>query len=149
MDDPIFVFAGSYSSLASAEGDYEILRLLHNCDEIGSYDAAVISRGRDGGLTLHKCERATGRDPWTGVAAGAAGAVLCPSLDGSDADGPELDAWIARIERGIPRADAEEMGALLEEDRAGLVVVGVETDARRIEQTAVEAIRATLTYAGR
>jgi hypothetical protein len=40
------------------------------------------------------------------------------------------------------------MAALLEADRAALVVVGVEADAGRIEQTAVEAIRATLTYSG-
>jgi hypothetical protein len=148
MDDPIFVFAGSYANLASAEGDYEVLKLLHSCDEIGSYDAAVISRGRDGTLSVHKCERPTPRDPWTGVAAGAASAVLCPGLAASGAGGPELDAWIARIARGIPRGDAREMGALLEEDRAALVVVGSAGDIGRIEQTAVEATRAALRFTG-
>jgi len=148
MDDPIFVFAGSYSSLASAEGDYEVIKLLHSCDEIGSYDAAVISKGRDGVLSVHKSARPTPRDTWTGVAAGAASAVLCPGIAGSDADGPELDAWVARIADGIPRGDATEMAALLKEDRAALVVVGIEADARRVEQTAVEATQATLTYAG-
>jgi hypothetical protein len=148
MDDPLFVFAGSYGDLASAEGDYEVIKLLHSCDEIGAYDAAVIARERDGTLTVHKCAKPTPRDSWTGVAAGAASAVLCPGLAGSDADGPDLDAWIARIAEGIPRGDATEMGALLEEDRAALVVVGIEADARRIEQTAVEATQAKLTYTG-
>lgn len=148
MDDPIFVFAGSYSSVASAEGDYEVIKLLHSCDEIGSYDAAVISKGPDGVLSVHKSARRTPRDTWTGVAAGAASAVLCPALAASDADGPELDAWIARIAEGIPRGDATEMAALLEEDRAALVVVGIEADARRIEQTAVEATQSRLAYTG-
>ena len=148
MDDPIFVFAGRYGSVASAEGDYEVIKLLHSCDEIGSYDAAVISKGHDGVLSVHKSARRTPRDTWTGVAAGAASAVLCPGIAGSDADGPELDAWIARIADGIPRGDATEMAALLKEDRAALVVVGIEADARRIEQTAVEATQATLTYTG-
>jgi hypothetical protein len=149
MDDPIFVFAGSYGDIASAEGDYEVIKLLHSCDEIGSYDAAVISRGRDGMLTVHKSEKPTPRDPWTGVAAGAASAVLCPGLARSDAERPELDAWVARIAEGLSRGQAEEMGALVEEDRAALVVVGTETDAGRIEQTAVEANRTTLNYTGR
>jgi len=148
IDDPIFVFAGSYGSVASAEGDYEVIKLLHSCDEIGSYDAAVISKGHDGVLSVHKSARPTPRDTWTGVAAGAASAVLCPGIAGSDADGPELDAWIARIAEGIARGEATEMAALLKEDRAALVVVGIEADARRIEQTAVEATQATLAYAG-
>jgi hypothetical protein len=148
MDGPIFVFAGSYGNLASAEGDYEVIKLLHSCDEIGSYDAAVISRGRDGRLAVHKSEKRTPRDSWKGVAAGAASAVLCPGLAAPDAGGPELDAWIARIAAGIPRGEATAMSALLEEDRAALVVVGAVADAARIEQTAVEANRATLTYAG-
>jgi hypothetical protein len=148
MDGPIFVFAGSYGDIASAEGDYEVIKLLHSCDEIGSYDAAVISRDRDGTLTVHKSERPTPRDPWTGVAAAAASAVLCPGLAASGASGPELDAWIARIAEGLPRGDATEMGALLEQDRAALVVVGLEADVARIEQTAVEAVRTTLARTG-
>jgi hypothetical protein len=147
MDDPIFVFAGSYGDITSAEGDYEVIKLLHSCDEIGAYDAAVISRDRDGTLTVHKSEKPTPRDSWTGVAAGAASAVLCPDLAALDADGPDRDAWVARIAEGIPRGDAREMAALLEEDRAALVVVGTEADAGRIEQSAVEATRATLRYA--
>jgi hypothetical protein len=91
---------------------------------------------------------ATATSRATGVAAGAASAVLCPALAASDPRGPELDAWIARIAEAIPGGDAREMAALLEADRAALVVVGVEADAGRIEQTAVEAIRATLTYSG-
>ena len=85
MDDPIFVFAGSYGSVASAEGDYEVIKLLHSCDEIGSYDAAVISKGPDGLFSVHKSARRTPRDTWTGVAAGAASAVLCPALAAPDA----------------------------------------------------------------
>jgi hypothetical protein len=40
------------------------------------------------------------------------------------------------------------MGALLEQDRAALVVVGLEADVARIEQTAVEAVRTTLAHTG-
>jgi hypothetical protein len=98
-----FLFAGTYTDLASAEGDYEVIKLLHSCDEIGSYDAAVLIRGRDGTLTVRKS-----------------------------------------VAGGISPADVDAIGALLDEDRAALVVMGSEADAGRIQQTAVEATRTTL-----
>ena len=44
------------------------------------------------------------------------------------------------------RADADEIGELLEEGRAALIVVGIQEDAGRIEQTAVQARRSTLRH---
>jgi hypothetical protein len=55
-----------------------------------------------------------------------------------------IHAWLSNLGRGISRADSDEIGALLEADRAALVVVGLETDAGRIEQSAVEATRSVL-----
>jgi hypothetical protein len=150
MAKPMFLFAGTYPNIASAEGDYEVIKLLHSCEEIGSYDAAVIARASDGTVTVHKSEKPSPRGAWIGVAAAAASAVarpsLLPSLVESDAGGPGLEAWMGHLADGISGADAKEIGALIEEDHAALVVVGVESDAGRIEQTAVEATRATLKY---
>jgi hypothetical protein len=117
----MFLFAGVYANLAAAEGDYEVIKLLHSCDEIGSYDAVVIGRQSDGSVTVHKGEKPTPDAAWIG-----------------------LGAWLANLGRGISRADSDEIAALLEEDRAALLVVGLETDAGRIEQSAVEATRSVL-----
>jgi hypothetical protein len=118
---PMFLFAGVYANIAAAEGDYEVIKLLHSCDEIGSYDAVVIGRQSDGSVTVHKGEKPTPDSAWIG-----------------------LGAWLGHLDLGISRADSDEIGALLEEDRAALVVVGLETDAGRIEQSAVEATRSVL-----
>jgi hypothetical protein len=109
----MFLFAGVYPNIASAEGDYEVIKLLHSCGEIGAYDAAVFARGRDGRAAVHKSEKPT-------------------------------EAWLEPLLDGMPPGDANELRALLEEDRAALVVAGLDPDARRIEQTAVEATRTTL-----
>jgi hypothetical protein len=150
MDQPMFLFAGVYTTIASAEGDYEVIKLLHSCDEIGSYDAAVIAKRSDGTMTVHRTETPTVRGTWIGLAAAAATAVVCPSLlpslAESDAAGRGLEAWLGHLARGISGADAKAMGALIEEDLAALVVVGIEPDAGRIEQTAVEATGAMLKH---
>jgi hypothetical protein len=109
----MFLFAGAYAHIASAEGDYEVIKLLHSCGEIGAYDAAVMAKGSDGRAMVHKSEK-------------------------------PMEAWMERLVDGMSPADASEIRALLEEDRAALVVVGIEADAGRIEQTAVEATRTTL-----
>lgn len=109
----MFLFAGTYPNIASAEGDYEVIKLLHSCGEIGSYDSVVMATGSDGKATVHKSEK-------------------------------PMDAWMERLLDDLPPADADELRALLAEDRAALVVVGLDTDAGRIEQTAVEATRTTL-----
>jgi hypothetical protein len=127
MDQPMFVFAGAYRDLASAEGDYEVISLLHSCDEIGSYDAAVITKASDGTVAVRKTYES-----------------VLPGLRLADPSGAELEAWLGHLGHTVAAADAEEIGAVLGEDRAALVVVGSDADAARIEQTAVEATRAIL-----
>jgi hypothetical protein len=123
MEKPMFLFAGTYANIASAEGDHEVIKILHSCDEIGVYDAAVVARSSDDTVSVHKS-----------------------SLASSTAAEAWLEAWIGQLERGLSRDDATEIRALLVQDRAALVVVGSETDADRIQQTAVEATRATLKH---
>ncbi len=121
MDGPMFLFAGVYPDLAGAEGGYGVIKLLHSCDEIGSYDAVVIGRQSDGSVTVHMNEKPPPEGVWIG-----------------------LDAWLGYLGRGISRADSDEVEVLLEENRAALVVVGLESDTSRIEQSAVEATRSVL-----
>jgi uncharacterized membrane protein len=147
---PMFLFAGAYDRVASAEGDYEVIKILHSVGEIGPCDAAVIAMPQDRRVEVHKAEKPTEKGAWIGLAARAGGAMvlphLLPSLLASGVPGAGLGAWFGHISHGISRVDAKAMRELIDEGRAALIVVGVQNDASRIEQTAVEASRASLKH---
>src|SRR3954471_19010614 len=79
-DRPMFFFAGVYDDVVDANADYEAIKALYEADDIGSYDAAVIRKQADGKIKISKTEKPTKHGAWTGLAAGAATAVVFPFL---------------------------------------------------------------------
>ena len=146
-DKPMFFFAGVYDEVGGAEADYEAVKALYSSDDIGSYDAAIIRKQADGKVKVSKTEKPTHHGAWTGLAAGAAAAVAFPfllpalSISGMAAGGAGLGAWMAHLAHGTSRADAREVGTLLEEGEAMLIVVGVDKEAERVGQRATHAKR--------
>jgi uncharacterized membrane protein len=144
-DKPMFFFAGVYDDVVDANADYEAIKALHDADDIGSYDAAVVRKQADGKIKISKTEKPTQKGAWTGLAAGAATAVVFPFLlpaltvGGMAATGAGLGAWIGHLAHGTDRADAKEIGAMLETGDAALIVVGVDKDAARVEKVATRA----------
>lgn len=140
---PMFFFAGVYPDPASAEADYQAVRQLHADKEIGSYDAAVIVRERGGRIKVSKREKPTQHGGWIGLAAGAAAAIVFPALlPGvvvSGAAGAGMGAWIGHLAHGMSRADAREIGEMLDRGDAALIVVGVDRDAERVRRSATKA----------
>ena len=124
MSKPIFFFVGAYDHVASAEGDYEVMKILRSTGELGAYDAAVIAK-RDGEVQVHKAERPTEERTWIGLAA---------------------TVWFGRVSRAHCGLTPTRSESCSREGRAALIVVGIEEDAGRIEQTAVQAIRSTLRH---
>ncbi len=135
--DPMFLLEGVYGDVPSAEADYEALRGLREAGAIGSYDAAIVTRGADGRVHVTRSERPAEHGAWIGLAAGAALAVAAPVAMPAliAAGGAGLGAWVGRLARGISDADAQELAELLTEGGAALLVIGLERDARRIERT--------------
>jgi uncharacterized membrane protein len=146
-DQPMFFFAGVYDTAADADADYEAIKALHDAEEIGSYDAAIITKQADGKVKVSKTEKPTEHGAWIGLAAGAASAVvfpfLLPTLAVSGAAGAGLGAWIGHLAHGTDRDDAKEIGAMLDEGDAALIVVGIDRDAGRIEAVATRATKHT------
>jgi uncharacterized membrane protein len=146
----MFMFAAVYDSVVDADADYEAIKALHAGDAIGSYDSAIISRQADGKVKVTKTEKPTKHGAWIGVAAGAGAAVMFPfllpglSVAGMTAAGGGLGAWFGHLAHGTSRREAREMGALLDEGEAALVVVGIDHDAERIEQAVIRAKRHVL-----
>jgi uncharacterized membrane protein len=132
----MFFFTGVYENVADAERDYDAIKKLHEDGEIGSYDAAVLSKDADGEVQVHKDEKPTRHAGWVGAAAGAGVAILFPAtlavvLAGG---GAGVGAWFGHMAHGMKRHEAEEMATMLERGRAGLVVVGVDESAARVEE---------------
>ena len=140
---PMFLFAGVYDDIAQAEDDYADVKALHAANLIGSYDSAIITKGADGKVKVSKTEKPTQHGGWAGLAAGAAVAVVFPVAlpVAVAAGGAGLGAWIGHVAHGMSRSDAKEIGEMLDEGAAALIVIGVDKDAQRIEKAATRARR--------
>ena len=124
-DEPVFVFLATYTEEASARDDLEELRVLHARGLVGTYDAAVITRDDDGKVHVHKWEKPTQHAAWTGVAVGAVvGILFPPSIIAGAAVGGAAGGVIGHLWNGMSRKDMKELGELLDEGTAALVVVG-------------------------
>ena len=122
---PIFVYAATYDSTDEAWNDYDILRELHANKLVGTYDAAVVNKDVGGKVHVHKHEKPTQHGAWGGVAVGAlVGVLFPPSLVGAAAVGGVAGGLGGHLKKGISRGDAKELGEMLEEGEAALVVIG-------------------------
>jgi uncharacterized membrane protein len=124
-DRPIFVYAATYAERPDAEADYDTLLDLHAAKLVGTYDVALITKDLDGKVHVHKHEKPTQHGAWTGIAVGAVvGVLFPPSVLGAAAVGGVGGGVIGHLRRGMSRGDAKELGELLDEGQAALVIVG-------------------------
>ena len=124
-EDATFVFAGAYESEVDAQLDYEAIKELHAAGVIGGYDAAVIRKGDDGKVHVNKDETSTRKGAWGGAVVGAVvGILFPPSIIAGAAIGALAGGVGGHIFKGMSRSDMKDLGELLDEGQAGLVVVG-------------------------
>jgi uncharacterized membrane protein len=124
-DKPVFVYAATYAERSDAEADYDALLDLHAAKLVGTYDVALITKDTDGKVHVMKHEKPTQHGAWTGIAVGAVvGVLFPPSVIAGAAVGGVAGGVIGHVRRGMSRGDAKELGELLEEGQAALIVVG-------------------------
>ena len=124
-EDSTFLLVGAYASVDDAQADYQVVKDLHAEKVIGGFDAAVITKDDKGKVHVNKDETATRRGGWGGLGVGAlVGLIFPPSLIASAAVGAAVGAFGGHLSRGMSRSDMKELGELLEEGEAGLVVIG-------------------------
>ena len=124
-DNPFFIYAATYSSTDEAWGDYDILLGLHAEKLVGTYDAAVINKDANGKVHVHKHEKATQHGAWGGIAVGALiGVVFSPAVLGAAAVGGVVGGLGGHFKKGLSRGDMKELGELLDEGEAALLVIG-------------------------
>lgn len=132
--DTLFIAAASYASVDEAVRDYEAVKALyHEVKASDDFDAAVIAKGDDGKVAIVKKHEEPTRHGaahglgW-GLAAGAVAALFPPigilgALAVGGGAGAAIGAVSGHVSGGMKRDDLKELGDVLDEGQAGLIVV--------------------------
>ena len=132
--DTLFVAAASYETVDDALADYEAVNALYaEIRTSHDFDAAVIAKGRDGKVEIvRKHEEPTRHGAahglgW-GLAAGAVAALfpavgIIGALTVGGGAGAAIGAISGHVSGGMDRGDLKELGDVLDEGEAGLIVV--------------------------
>jgi uncharacterized membrane protein len=134
-ENPVFLYAGEYESVEDAKADLETLKELHREHLVGTYDAAVVTKNEEGKVKIvDKIEKPTQHGGWAGMAVGAAmGLIFPPGLLVGGLLGAGAGALIGHLEGGMSRSDVKEVGEMLDDSEAGLIVVGEATIERAVD----------------
>jgi len=132
----MFLYAGEYESVEEAKADLEVLKEFHREDLVGTYDAAVLTKNEEGKVEIvDKIEKPTQHGGWAGLAVGAAiGLIFPPSILVSGLVGAGAGALIGHLRGGMSNSDLKEVGEMLDESEAALIVVGEATIERALEE---------------
>lgn len=123
--ESVFIYVGTYTDADAAWTDYNVLKDLHAAGVVGTYDAAVVTKGADGKVHVNKDELPTRHGAWGGAAAGAlVGILFPPSLIGTALVGAAVGGVSGHLWRGMSRSDVKELGELIDAGQAALVIVG-------------------------
>ncbi len=124
-DRPVFIYLATYSDVAGAEADYDALLELHSAKLVGTYDVALVTKGDDGKIHVHKHEKPTQHGAWGGIAVGAAvGVLAAPAVIPAALVGGVIGGFGGHFRKGISRGDAKELGDLIDTGEATLLVIG-------------------------
>jgi uncharacterized membrane protein len=142
-DNPLFLYAAEYESVDDAKADLETLKEMHREHIVGTYDAAVVTKNEEGKVKIvDKIEKPTQHGGWAGAAVGAAiGLIFPPSILVSGLLGAGAGALIGHLEGGMSRSDVKEVGELLDNSEAALIVVGEATIERAVDDATKRAKR--------
>jgi uncharacterized membrane protein len=141
-DDPVFLYLGVYDDPREARDDLDIVRQLHATHIIGTYDAAVTTKDEKGDVHVEKHEKPTQHGAWWGLGAGAVvGILFPPALLGALAVGGLTGGLIGHFTRGMSRKDVHELGELLDEGQACLIVIGKDKLSGELEKAGIKARR--------
>ena len=138
--ESIFIFIGTYSDETQARDDYQVVKDLHSAGAVGTYDAAVVTKASNGKVHVNKDEMATRHGAWGGAAAGAViGILFPPSIIGTALAGAAIGGVGGHLWRGMSRADVKELGDIIDDGQAALVVVGESKMGQAVQKAARKA----------
>jgi len=138
--EAVFIYIGTYPSEAMARADYDVVKDLHAVGAVGSYDAAVVTKDDAGKVHENKDEMATRHGAWGGAAVGALiGILFPPAIIATAAVGAAVGGVSGHLWRGMSRSDVKELGELIDDGQAALVIVGESKVAEAVDKAALKA----------
>ena len=138
--EAVFIYIGTYPSEAAARADYDVVKDLHAVGAVGTYDAAVVTKDDAGKVHETKDEMATRHGAWGGAAVGALiGLLFPPAIIATTAAGAAIGGVSGHLWRGMSRADVKELGELIDDGQAALVIVGESKVAEAVDKAGLKA----------
>lgn len=126
---------GLYDDVATAERDYQSLKVLHSSGRVAAYDAAVVFKDHDGKVAIQDRKKDQATATWTGVGVGAfVGLLFPPAIVATALVGGVTGALVGRAHAGLTKREVEDLGDALQANEAALVVVGDAQLPERLEQ---------------
>ncbi len=138
--DAVFIYIGTYPSEAAARDDYDVVKGLHAAGAVGTYDAAVVTKDLAGKVHANKDEMATRHGAWGGAAVGAVvGILFPPAIIGSAIVGAAVGGVGGHLWRGMSREDVKELGEIIDDGQAALLIVGESKLQQAVDKAALKA----------
>src|SRR5215471_8314439 len=136
----VAIFIGTYPNEAGAQADYDVVKGLHEAGAIGTYDAAVVTKDESGKVHENKDEMATRHGAWGGAAVGGLiGILFPPAIIGSAIVGAAVGGVSGHLWRGMSRADVKELGDVIDDGQAALLIIGESKIQEAIEKAGLKA----------
>ena len=138
----MFLFAGQYASLDDAQADFDVIKELHKERLIGKYDAALFTKTEKGKVKiLDTDESFRARGAAAGALGGAVLGLIFPPTLLLIGGGAALGAALGHVTTGMPRGDIKELGEMLDEGEAGIILVGEMTPAEFEDRLMKKAVK--------
>ena len=123
--DGMIMFAAQYGDLEDAKIDFQGIKELHKEKLIGRYDAALFTKTDKGKVKIIDTDESfRARGATAGALGGAILGLIFPPTLLLIGGGAALGAVIGHVALGIPRGDIKEVGDMLDEGEAGIILVG-------------------------
>lgn len=138
MAEPVFLYLATYGTEAEAQADYDDLKGLHRDHLVHTYDVALVTKDEEGKVHVHKHEKPTQYGVVGGAIAGVVASIVFPpflivNAIALTALGAAAGGFVAHLSSGVSRKDAAELGELIKENAAAIMIVGKEETPQEVK----------------
>jgi uncharacterized membrane protein len=128
-DDRFVMFAGAYPGVDDAKADFDAIKMMHKEAWIGPYEGILFTKAEGGKVKVLDTDssiRAAGAGAGA-LVGGVIGLIFPPTILAGAAVGGAAGAVAGHFFGTIKRKDVAEIGEMLDEGQAGIVMIGVAT----------------------